>query len=620
MTAAARPQNEGERLTALADMCILDTGWSAEFDIFPELASKLFAAPMAAISLVDAERQWFKASVGLADSETPRAVSFCAHAILRPEEAFCIPDAALDPRFADNPLVTGALGLRFYAGAPIFGPDGHVLGTLCVLDRAPRLMGDALRAELRQLEQLAVGVGSALKLHVVAEERRHMGMTDTLTGLTNRGGFHHGLRAALARRMLASGYSVGLLLVDLDHFKAINDLFGHAAGDAALCEVARRIAAAMRERDLRGRLEGNAFAVVVEDVCKPIDLNAVAARIHAMLAEPYFIERQAVTLRACIGVAVCPADADDADGLIRMADTALQAAKREGPGITRFGTPGAIAEASAAPGRLQMRDLLRHALLVPGQEPFALALQPIFRGRGGQLVGFEALVRWPDGEGRVRQPAEFIPVAEATGMIMQIDRWVMDKACALAARWPDHLQISTNLSAANFFAGDLVGDVRATLERHGLAPGRLRLEVTESALLLEPPRVRDVITALRATGVQIVLDDFGAGYASLAYLKDYAFDGLKIDRSFAADIETDRRSRAFVRAILDMGRALEIDTTVEGVETAGQMRMLQADGATTVQGYLLGRPMTPDAAATLIINRPDKASASSSCEVTAAVA
>ena len=193
----------------------------------------------------------------------------------------------------------------------------------------------------------------------------------------------------------------------------------------------------------------------------------------------------------------------------------------------------------------------------------------MFDGRVGGLRGFEALVRWPGPDGHTRQPADFVPVAEATGLVVQLDRWILDQACRLAAGWPAHLHVSTNLSAANFFAGDLVGDVQAVLARHGLAPGRLRLEVTETVLLCDPDRVRRTIAALQDGGVQVVLDDFGIGHASIAYLRDYAFDGLKVDRSFVSGIEADPQSRTLVRAMIEMAHALGIEFDGRGCGDRG---------------------------------------------------
>lgn len=602
MPAAPPPENESERLAALIALGIIGTERTTEFDIFPVLAQTLFSVPIAAISLVEESRQWFKASVGLNVTETARDASFCAHAILNPTETLCVPDATKDPRFADNPLVTGEFGLRFYAGAPIIGPSGDPLGALCVIDREPRDVSDGM---LEQLRQLAIGVSSALKLHASVQELRTLVVTDSLTGLENRAGFDQRLRDALTRRRRLPALSVGLLFLDLDGFKSINDLFGHGGGDAALREVAARLRRVTRKDTTISRFGGDEFCILVEDVLSAADLQAIAARIHAALAEPFMIDQQSVPLRTSIGIAVCPADAGEPEALIRRADAALYGAKRVGRGVTQFALPHDGPDEPAPIGRLKVQEMLRSALLPPGREPFALALQPIFHGHDRRLAGFEALVRWPDADGRTMLPSEFIPEAEATGLVVHIDRWVLDQACRLAAEWPEHLQVSCNMSAANFLAGDLVGDVRAALERYRLAPGRLNLEVTETVLLSNSDRVRTIMAALRELGVRIILDDFGTGHASIAYLRDYTFDGLKIDRSFTATLETDPRSRAFVRAIIDMARALRIGVTAEGVETEGQLRLLCGKGIATVQGYLLGRPMTPAATAGLIWKQLD---------------
>ena len=595
MAAAPLPADETTRLAALVALDILGTERTAEFDIFPALAQSVFSTPIAAISLIDANRQWFKASIGLNASETPREHAFCAHAILNPTEVFCVPDAALDPRFADNPLVTGSLGLRFYAGMPILGPDGDPLGALCVLDREPR---QVTTEALAQLKRLAIGVSSALKLHASIQSLRRLASTDPLTGINNRAGLERRLRAALGLRDPAP--RVGLLFLDLDGFKAINDLFGHAGGDVALKQVALRLGTIVRADDVLGRFGGDEFCVLVENVGDPDELRALGTRIHAALAEPFHIERQSVPLRTSIGIATCFAGEEDAESLIRKADTALYDAKRAGRNTTRIAAASSSHAALTATGRNGTEALLRRALFPPGCEPFALAMQPMFHGESGQLVGFEALVRWPGPDGLVKQPAEFIPVAEATGLVVQLDSWMLDQACGFASGWPEHLQVSSNLSAANFLAGDLVGNVRATLARHNLAPGRLKLEITETVLLCDPSRVRRIIMALRELGVHVVLDDFGIGHASIAYLRDYAFDGLKIDRSFVSGLETDTQSRAFMQAIIDMARALGIEATAEGVETEGQLQMLRRKGIGIIQGFLLGHPMTPDDAAKLI--------------------
>lgn len=603
MLAALSPPDETDRLAALIALHLLDTQPTEAFDIFPALAKDLFSVPISAISLIDKDRQWFKASVGLDGiTELPRETSFCAHAILNPAQTLYVPDATRDPRFADNPLVVGDFGLRFYAGAPIIGSSGHALGALCVIDRKPREMGDHT---LKQLRRLAAGVGGALKLHGSAQALEHLAGIDSLTGLENRSGFTRRLQAALALRDGRAHPRTGLLLMDLDGFRSINELFGHGGGDAALAEVARRLRRIGITPHQVGRFGGDTFSILVENVVDFGALQTLADTIHAVLRDPFHIQDQAVPLQTSIGVALRSEPTSDAEKLIFDADVALSAAKRAGRGVTRFATDAYEARDHATPvGRRAMGARLRDALIPPGHEPFTLAFQPLFRTRTKELVGFEALVRWPDRNGPTMQPGEFIPVAEATGLIVQLDHWVLNQACAVASNWPSSVQVSSNLSAANFFAGDLVEEVRAILTRHDLSPTRLKLEITETVLLHDPVRVRRIIAGLRAMGVHIVLDDFGAGHGSVTYLRDYPFDGLKIDRSFTAELEADARSRALTRAIIEMARALNIDVTVEGVETEGQLAILRGTDVATVQGFLLGRPMTRSAAHDIARQRP----------------
>jgi len=627
MPPASLPEDEAERLAALRALHILDTERDPAFDVFPEVASGLFDTPIAAISLVDMARQWFKASKGLAMTETPRDQAFCAHAILRPGEVLHVPDAAADPRFADNPLVTGGPKIRFYAGAPILGPSGQPLGTLCAIDTVPR---EATPQQLEQLANLARAVGSTLHLHASLRELQGMAVTDPLTGILNRAGFVARLEAALAARLTpdrqakpstsrsANGRRTALLMLDIDWFKTVNDLFGHAGGDSVLREVARRIDTVTRGSDVVARLGGDEFGILLPRIELAEHALIVADRIHRALADSFTLNGKAVPLRTSIGIAVAPDHGGDAPLLLARADAALFAAKQAGRGVTRMtdATPGAPAtpqaQAVATPpltlGRADIERMLRGALLPPGREPFALHFQPYFDGTDETLLGFEALVRWPQPDGTLMMPGAFIPVAEATGLIVNLDHWVLRQACAEAAGWTQPLIVSTNLSAANFFAADVVEDVEAVLAITGLPGHRLKLEITETVLLSDPARVRRAIERLRALGVRIAIDDFGSGHASLAYLRDYPIDEIKIDRSFVRGIEADERDRAFLRTIVEMGAALRVTTLAEGVETRGQMQVLQNSGIGAMQGFLLGRPMPPDQARRLIETRLPAAS------------
>ena len=600
MPAAQLAENEGDRLAALIALDLLETERGGEFEIFPTLASTMFSVPMSAVSFVEHNRQWFKASVGLSIDETPREMSFCAHAVLNPTETLYVPDATKDARFFDNQLVTGQTGVRFYAGAPIIGPSGHAIGALCVMDTVPRV---ATQDELYQLRLLAHGVGCAVRLHASVQQLHQQTLIDPLTDLANRAGFEKSLRDVLARKTSAPDLGVGLLVVGLDEFKSINELFGHDAGDAVLREVGRRLRRTARVRDTISRVGGDEFTILIDDHDDTADLSTLADRIHAVMTDPFLIEQQAIVLYASIGIACCSAQVNEPEALVRCADAALLEAKRAGPGGTRTCSLRRFGRDTLRTGRRAIETSLREALLPPGHEPFTLAVQPLVHVRTEAVTGFEALVRWPRSGNQIRQPGDFIPVAEATGLVVQLDRWVLDRACSLAATWPDDLQISSNLSAANFLAGNLVEYVRGTLARHRLAPDRLKLEITETVLLQQRERVQRIIAELRALGVHVVLDDFGAGHASLAYLRDYAFDGLKIDRSLVAGLATDGRSKTFVGAIVDMADALGLETTAEGVETEDQLHCVRGLGVTTVQGYLLGRPADPDRAANLARGR-----------------
>ncbi|MBV9539081.1 MAG: sensor domain-containing diguanylate cyclase, partial [Acidisphaera sp.] len=309
--------DEDDRLAALRALEILDTQSSPEFDIFPELARHIFDTPMAAISLVESERQWFKASVGLDVEETTRDISFCAHAILEPDRVLCVQDAAKDPRFADNPLVTGAFGVRFYAGAPIKSPCGQPIGAVCVIDRQPRqASGEALAS----LQRIAVGVESALRLHASVRHLQNEAITDRLTGLRNRAGLDAALVAALSDRRRGK---VGMLFLDLDGFKAVNDLFGHACGDEILQQVGNRLKRMSRGDDAVCRFGGDEFCLLACGIQDVNDLTGIAQRIHDSFREPFRVGDQAINLRTSIGIAVYPDDTSNSAELVRLADAAL---------------------------------------------------------------------------------------------------------------------------------------------------------------------------------------------------------------------------------------------------------------------------------------------------------
>jgi diguanylate cyclase (GGDEF)-like protein/PAS domain S-box-containing protein len=411
----------------------------------------------------------------------------------------------------------------------------------------------------------------------------HMAGHDALTGLPNRTLLRDKLEQAIAARP----GSTAVLCLDIDRFKEVNETLGHPVGDALLRAVAERLRGCVRGREVVARLGGDEFAVLLPaPVGTPDGAAGLASRVVEALAEPFGIEGGHQLLApASIGIAVAPADGTDADTLLRRADMALHRAKADGRATWRFFEP-------ALDARLQKRRALEADLRRAVQEGrFELHYQPLFRTPTGRMSGVEALLRWRRPEGDLVPPADFVPLAEETGLIGAIGDWVLRTACAEVAQWPsDTLSVAVNLSPAQFRRGDLVEGVRAALADSGLAPGRLELEITESVLLENDRATLETLRELRALGVRIAMDDFGTGYSSLGYLKRFPFDKIKIDRLFVREMAQDANSMAIVRAVVSLGAPLGITITAEGVETAEQLALLREIGCEEAQGFLLGRP------------------------------
>ena len=406
---------------------------------------------------------------------------------------------------------------------------------------------------------------------------------DALTGLPNRRLFHDRLELALAH----SGRGVGLavLCLDLDRFKAVNDTLGHPVGDKLLQQVAHRLSACLREGDTLARLSGDEFAVLQIGLGRPEDAALLAQRIVRAVGEPYEVESHRVVTGASIGIAVTPRDGSSVDALLRNADTALYRAKAEGRGIYRFFEQEMNAELQA---RRVLELDIRRAI---DEAQFDIHYQPLINLASRRISGFEALLRWPHPERGMVPPAEFIPIAEDTGLIITLGAWVIREACSQAAAWPDHLKIAINLSPAQFRNEDLVGTVHQALVASGLEPSRLELEITESVLLQPDDPNLMTLHRLRQMGVRISMDDFGTGYSSLSYLRSFPFDKIKIDRSFVQGLSLDGGSVAIIRAVTGLSRSLGITTTAEGVETDEQLHCLVREGCHEVQGFLFSRPV-----------------------------
>jgi diguanylate cyclase (GGDEF)-like protein/PAS domain S-box-containing protein len=421
-----------------------------------------------------------------------------------------------------------------------------------------------------------------------AEARiQYLAHHDMLTGLPNRAYVVERLSTilALARR---HGTLVAIMLVDMDHFKTVNDSLGHQSGDALLKEVAARIKQVLREADMMSRLGGDEFLVILADFAAPEDAAKVADKLLETISAPIALEGAQLSANASIGISVFPRDGDNADDLIRHADAAMYSAKEHGRGHSRFYTPGL---ADAAAGTRARESRLREAVQ---REEFVLFYQPQLRVDDLRLIGIEALVRWRDPERGLIDPSEFIEFAETHGLIDEIGQYVLREACRQNKAWQaagfTALPISVNVSAVQFRRSDLVAEVKRVLEETGLEGRYLELELTES-LLMDKEVVGEALAGLRALGVKITIDDFGTGYSSLSYLQRLPIDKLKIDRSFIDDLGADADDRAIAIAIINLAKTLKLTALAEGVERQEQLDFLRAHGCDEFQGYLAGNPV-----------------------------
>ncbi|MCE2934153.1 MAG: EAL domain-containing protein [Hyphomicrobiales bacterium] len=415
----------------------------------------------------------------------------------------------------------------------------------------------------------------------------HLAHHDALTGLPNRVLFHERLAEAMDRAR-KRGDEVAVICLDLDRFKAVNDTLGHHFGDALLQEVAKRIRSVLGENDTACRLGGDEFAVICPHLTDPEQATSIAWRLLDVLAQPHLIKGQAVMGGTSIGIAISGRDGLQPDMLLKNADLALYRAKSDGRGTFRFFEQEMDLKAQA---RRMMELALRMAI---ARNELELHYQPLVDSKTSQIMGAEALLRWNmAGQGYI-SPSEFVPLAEDSGLISEIGRWVLAKACAEAVRWDKDIRIAVNLSPAQLRNSDFVDFVRETLERTGLAPRRLELEVTEGMLLQNTEANTRMLLELKQLGVRISMDDFGTGYSSLGNLRSFPFDKIKIDKSFISDLTTRPESAAIIRAILTLGRSLGMTTTAEGVETRDQLAYLRAEGCMEVQGFYFAKALSND--------------------------
>lgn len=454
-----------------------------------------------------------------------------------------------------------------------------------ITDASGNIRSVITRKRLTRLGGVDYVVGAVTDITAYREAEansRYLAFHDALTGLPNRALLKERIEQALSRKV----GRCALLYIDLDRFKEVNDTYGHPAGDELICDFAKRLSAIVRASDTVARLGGDEFAILLADTRDELSTDDVCKATLIAASQAFELTGVHVLVGASIGVALVGDEDIDQIELQRRADVALYQAKNEGRGCSRIFTEGMDVSIRS---RQRLEADLRQALVTG--DGLEVHYQPLVGMESGEIEGFEALARWQHPTQGLIMPEDFIPIAEASGLIVKLGEWVLTQACADAVQWEPPLRLSVNVSPVQFAYGDLAAMVDEVVTHSGLAPSRLELEITEGVLIHDAVRGLALLNRVRDLGVQIVLDDFGTGYSSLSYFRQFPFDKVKIDRSFIAEMLDNSHARSIVEAVISLGRGLDLQVVAEGVETEEQLAALRKQGCSQAQGYFISRPM-----------------------------
>src|SRR5215213_9014015 len=508
----------------------------------------------------------------------------------RYRQLYGLPENLVKPGTLLSEIVQYRIGVGTYSVTDSTQQVSAITAAIAARKGTTAFMRELADGRVIAISHQTMTAGGWVSVHEDITERRrteaqiaYLARHDALTDLPNRMLFREHLEQAL--HLAHRGEHFGVLCLDLDHFKGVNDTLGHPMGDVLLKAVAERLRNCVSEDDTVARLGGDEFAIIRLAVYRPEEVNVLADNLVEALGAPYELDGNQVVVSTSIGIALAPEDGTTPDELLKNADMAMYRAKADGRGTHRFFE-------SDMDARLQARRALeldlRQAIV---QGHFELHYQPLINIRNEVITGFEALVRWNHADRGMVSPAEFIPLAEETGLIVPIGEWVLRTACAEASTWPDHIRVGVNLSVVQVKFRKIVDVIMNALAAARLSPHRLELEITESVLLQDDEATLAMLHQMRGLGVRISMDDFGTGYSSLSYLRKFPFDKIKIDQSFIRDLSKGDDSIAIVRAVASLAASLNIATVAEGVETADQLDIARTEGCTEVQGYFFSRPV-----------------------------
>ena len=588
LTAPLIPLDERQRLLELHDFGILDTEPDEDYDRLVQLATVLCGTPMGTLTFVDTGRQWFKSRVGVTALETPREKAFCAHTILDSDRLLEVQDVEQAPWYDSGLYGAGRPAVRFYAGAPLKTRDGSSIGTLCVMDKVPRVLTEAQRDALNKL---AKAVATQLNLR---RQLRIATQTDRLTGLPNW--FHFEAQFDAARP--AKGIVV---FVRLKTVSQINSAHGFRVADALIKQTADRLRSFTDGGAFIGRIKRGLFILFFPDADRDEFSGATAPQLTAVLQAPYNVNNLVLVCPINLGFAAFPGDGNSLDEVVNAADAALQMAIERDEPVAFFDK--SVDNVLSMHYRLEPQ--LREAL--HGNQ-FVNFYQPKIDLASGKIVGVEALIRWMHPQRGLVPPMEFVPALESTGLISEVGRHIIHRALADWKAWRaaglPAPRIAVNVAAAQLRSEGFVQELRDAIADSGADASALGIEVTESILISNMERAIEVLTEIRKLGIPVAIDDFGTGYSSLAYIVTLPIDEVKIDRAFIKKITADPAYKGIVDTCISLAHNLNLKVVAEGVEIEDQAAMLRQLGCDQVQGFLYSPPVPADQLARMLVQGP----------------